>query len=174
MDTDISHTTTGFKSFLLKPLAPFFKKKNAGAVVPIAVTGTPGHYQVSQDINPQQIAAHATESKGLVQRNPPATNRRSSNLHLTKLEISTGEDAPNVANRSLPAWRRSERGPRCISRRAGAGDRFSSNFVDRSSHNFVDRRSHSDAETGAFHPNRGTESRTRRRRDLATGVGRHN
>jgi hypothetical protein len=50
MDTDISHATTGFKSFLLKPLAPFFKKKNAGAVVPIAVTGTPGHYQVVQDI----------------------------------------------------------------------------------------------------------------------------
>jgi len=51
MDTDISHTTTGFKSFLLKPLAPFFKKKNAGALVPIAVTGAPGHYQVTQDFN---------------------------------------------------------------------------------------------------------------------------
>lgn len=50
MDTDISHTATGFKSFLLKPLAPFFKKKNAGALVPIAVTGSPGHYQVTQDI----------------------------------------------------------------------------------------------------------------------------
>ncbi len=50
MDTDISHATTGFKSFLLKPLAPFFKKRNAGAVVPIAITGTPGHYQVTQDI----------------------------------------------------------------------------------------------------------------------------
>jgi hypothetical protein len=50
MDTDISHTATGFKSFLLKPLAPFFKKKNAGALVPIAVTGSPGHYQVAQDI----------------------------------------------------------------------------------------------------------------------------
>ncbi len=50
MDTDISHTATGFKSFLLKPLAPFFRKKNAGAVVPIALTGTPGHYSVSQDI----------------------------------------------------------------------------------------------------------------------------
>lgn len=50
MQTDISHTTTGFKSFLLKPLAPFFKKKKAGAVIPIAVTGTPGHYQVTQDI----------------------------------------------------------------------------------------------------------------------------
>ena len=50
MDTDISHTATGFKSFLLKPLAPFFKKKTAGALVAIAVTGTPGHYQVTQDI----------------------------------------------------------------------------------------------------------------------------
>jgi hypothetical protein len=50
MDTDISHAETGFKAFLLKPLAPFFKKKNAGADVPIAVTGTPGHYQVKQNI----------------------------------------------------------------------------------------------------------------------------
>jgi hypothetical protein len=50
MDTDISHTATGFKSFLLKPLAPFFRKKNAGAVVPIAVTGTPEHYSVTQNI----------------------------------------------------------------------------------------------------------------------------
>ena len=50
MDTDISHTATGFKAFLLKPLAPFFKKKNAGADVPIALVGTPGHYQVKQNI----------------------------------------------------------------------------------------------------------------------------
>jgi hypothetical protein len=51
MDSDISHTATGFRSFLLKPLAPFFKKKNAGAVVPIAITGGPGHYQVAQDLS---------------------------------------------------------------------------------------------------------------------------
>jgi hypothetical protein len=50
MDADISHATTGFKSFLLKPLAPFFKKKTAGALVPIAVTGGPGHYQVTQNL----------------------------------------------------------------------------------------------------------------------------
>jgi len=50
MDTDISHAATGFKSFLLKPLAPFFKKKNAGAVISIAVTGLPGHYSVSQNV----------------------------------------------------------------------------------------------------------------------------
>jgi hypothetical protein len=51
MKSDISHVTTGFKSILLKPFAIFFKKKHAGAVVPIAVTGTPGHYNVSQDLS---------------------------------------------------------------------------------------------------------------------------
>ena len=50
METDISHAETGFRSWLLKPLAPFFRKKQAGAVVPIAVTGVPGHYQVTQDL----------------------------------------------------------------------------------------------------------------------------
>lgn len=50
MQADISHTDTGFKSMLLKPLIPFFKKKHAGAVVPIAVTGSPGKYKVTQNI----------------------------------------------------------------------------------------------------------------------------
>jgi hypothetical protein len=50
MQSDISHTTTGFKSLLMKPLIPFFKKKNAGAVIPIAITGGPGKYRVSQNI----------------------------------------------------------------------------------------------------------------------------
>jgi hypothetical protein len=50
MDADISHAATGFKSALLKPLAPFFKRKKAGAVVAIAVTGAPGEYKVGQDV----------------------------------------------------------------------------------------------------------------------------
>ena len=50
MDSDISHAATGFKSVLLKPLAPFFKKGNAGAVIPIAVTGVPHQYKVSQNL----------------------------------------------------------------------------------------------------------------------------
>jgi len=49
MQTDISHVTTGWKSMMLKPLAPFFKKKPAGAVFPIAVTGGPGNYKIGQD-----------------------------------------------------------------------------------------------------------------------------
>jgi hypothetical protein len=35
MLSDISHTTTGLKSALMKPLIPFFKKNRAGAVIPI-------------------------------------------------------------------------------------------------------------------------------------------
>jgi hypothetical protein len=50
MDEDISHTSTGFKSWLLKPLAPFFKKNHVGALVPIAVTGGPGSYKVTSDL----------------------------------------------------------------------------------------------------------------------------
>ncbi len=50
MQSDISHITTGFKSLLLKPLAPFFRKDHAGAVVPIAITGSPRHYKVSQNL----------------------------------------------------------------------------------------------------------------------------
>lgn len=51
MQTDISHTTTGFKSLLLKPLSPFFKKRHGGTVVPIAIVGGPGHYQVKADLD---------------------------------------------------------------------------------------------------------------------------
>jgi hypothetical protein len=50
MQSDISHTATGFKSALMKPLIPFFKKNNAGAVIPIAITGGPGGYKVTQNL----------------------------------------------------------------------------------------------------------------------------
>ncbi len=46
----ISHATTGWKAALLKPLTPFFKKKNAGAVVPIQVTGTAAKPKVGADM----------------------------------------------------------------------------------------------------------------------------
>jgi hypothetical protein len=53
MQADLPHATTGFKSFLLKPLAPFFRKKHAGAVVPVRVTGGPGHYTIGQNVVPE-------------------------------------------------------------------------------------------------------------------------
>jgi len=43
MRTDLSGATTGLKSILLKPLAPFFRGKHSGAVVPIHVGGTYSH-----------------------------------------------------------------------------------------------------------------------------------
>jgi len=43
LQAKLSQTTTGFKSFLLKALDPFFEKKNAGAVVPFKITGTREH-----------------------------------------------------------------------------------------------------------------------------------
>ncbi len=43
MRADLSQATKGIKSFLLKALDPFFKKKRAGAVVPIQIGGTYSH-----------------------------------------------------------------------------------------------------------------------------------
>lgn len=39
-DAALSKETTGAKAILLKPLDPLFKRKRAGAVVPVALTGT--------------------------------------------------------------------------------------------------------------------------------------
>jgi hypothetical protein len=50
LEKDIAHAVTGWKSVLLKPLSPFFKKKDAGAVVPIAVTGTAKNPRVGADL----------------------------------------------------------------------------------------------------------------------------
>ena len=40
VDSNISKTTTGFKSLLLKVLDPIFKKKKKGEVVPVYIRGT--------------------------------------------------------------------------------------------------------------------------------------
>ena len=42
LQAKLSETTTGFKSFFLKAIDPFFKGKHAGAVIPIKITGTKG------------------------------------------------------------------------------------------------------------------------------------
>jgi uncharacterized protein involved in outer membrane biogenesis len=43
MDAKLSQATTGVKSVFLKLLNPFYKKKDAGAEVPVAMTGMMGH-----------------------------------------------------------------------------------------------------------------------------------
>jgi hypothetical protein len=50
IQSDISHVTTGFKSLLMKPLIPFLRKDNSGAVIPIAITGSPHGYKVTQNL----------------------------------------------------------------------------------------------------------------------------
>jgi hypothetical protein len=34
----------------MKPLIPLFKKQHAGAVIPIAITGGPGGYKITQNL----------------------------------------------------------------------------------------------------------------------------
>jgi hypothetical protein len=51
-EAKLSQTTGGWKSVLLKPLNPLFKKKNAGADVPVEMTGTYDHPHFGFDINP--------------------------------------------------------------------------------------------------------------------------
>jgi hypothetical protein len=40
MDATLSHMTTGWKSILLKPVDPFFRKNGAGTEIPFKITGT--------------------------------------------------------------------------------------------------------------------------------------
>lgn len=47
MEATVSKATTGAKSFFLKLLDPFFKRKNAGAEVPVSMQGTYGHTHFS-------------------------------------------------------------------------------------------------------------------------------
>jgi hypothetical protein len=40
LEAKVSHMTTGWKSLLLKPIDPFFRKDGAGTEIPIKITGT--------------------------------------------------------------------------------------------------------------------------------------
>lgn len=50
LQRDISHAATGWKSALLKPVSPFFRHNDAGAIVSVAVTGTAKHPNITQNI----------------------------------------------------------------------------------------------------------------------------
>jgi len=45
----LSETTTGIKSFLLKALDPFFRKRKHLSVVPIRITGEKGNTSINLD-----------------------------------------------------------------------------------------------------------------------------
>jgi AsmA-like C-terminal region len=53
MQARLSQTTTGFKSFLLKAVDPFFRK-NGKTVLPIKISGTREHPQFGLDLHHQQ------------------------------------------------------------------------------------------------------------------------
>ncbi|MGA8532052.1 MAG: AsmA-like C-terminal region-containing protein [Acidobacteriaceae bacterium] len=50
LQRSLPHAETGWKAVLLKPLAPLFRHKRAGAVVPIAVTGTAQQPKIGEDV----------------------------------------------------------------------------------------------------------------------------
>jgi hypothetical protein len=50
LDATVSQMTTGFKSKLLKPLDPLFRRDGAGTVLPIAISGTSGSPSFKLDI----------------------------------------------------------------------------------------------------------------------------
>jgi hypothetical protein len=52
LDNKLSKGSTGVKSVLLKSVEPFFKKKNAGEIVPIKIGGTFSHPSYGLDVTP--------------------------------------------------------------------------------------------------------------------------
>ena len=51
VDSKISNTTGGTKSFFLKIMEPFFKKKKKGEIVPVRISGTYGHPSFGLSLN---------------------------------------------------------------------------------------------------------------------------
>jgi hypothetical protein len=50
MDAKLSQMVTGWKSILLKPVDPFFKKNGAGTEVPFKITGTKSEPRFGLDL----------------------------------------------------------------------------------------------------------------------------
>ena len=51
VQSKISNTESGTKSFLLKMMEPFFKKKKKGEIVPVRISGTYGHPTFGLSLN---------------------------------------------------------------------------------------------------------------------------
>ena len=52
-DVELSQTTKGIKSILLKPLNPFFKRKHGGASIPVEMTGTYSQPHFGMEVIPK-------------------------------------------------------------------------------------------------------------------------
>lgn len=64
LQAKLSQTTTGVKSFFLKAVDPFFKGKNAGAVLPIKITGTKDNPSFGLDSGGGSKGTASEASKG--------------------------------------------------------------------------------------------------------------
>ncbi len=69
LDSKLSETTTGIKSFLLKLLDPLFEKDDAGAVIPIKISGTADKpsfgVEMGRVLSRKEVTAPAGGAKGL-------------------------------------------------------------------------------------------------------------
>jgi len=63
VDSKISNTTSGAKSFFLKVMEPFFKKKKKGEIVPVRISGTFGHPSFGLSLNDKKAQTVAPPSK---------------------------------------------------------------------------------------------------------------
>jgi hypothetical protein len=63
VDSNISDTTTGTKSFLLKMMNPFFKKKPKGEVVPVKISGTYNHPTFGLDLDDKKAQIPPSRSR---------------------------------------------------------------------------------------------------------------
>ena len=63
VDSKISNTTSGTKSFFLKIMEPFFKKKKKGEIVPVRISGTFGHPSFGLSLNDKKAQTVAPPSK---------------------------------------------------------------------------------------------------------------
>jgi hypothetical protein len=59
LDAKVSQMTTGWKSILLKPVDPFFKKNGVGTEVPIRITGTQSEPHFGLDFGNKEEHANA-------------------------------------------------------------------------------------------------------------------
>ena len=50
LDAPVSRTVTGFKSILLKPIDPLFRRNGAGTLLPIRISGTVGSPSFGVDV----------------------------------------------------------------------------------------------------------------------------
>jgi hypothetical protein len=76
VDTQISKTTTGVKSLLLKVMDPFFKKRRRGEVVPVHIGGTYEHPQYGLDLDKDKKDGQKVKSSS----NPKSKNDGESNV----------------------------------------------------------------------------------------------